>query len=733
MKKNKLIKKSVLIFVVISITSFCYGQFFPGGGYQGGTHGSGGDETYQIFLPQPRNLTAIGGDSEVYLEWDYPFPTGEIKYDDGTAEVWYWLNNPTTTNDLFYVRFNTPITGNITDIAVLNGAVSSIDWEEILICPDDGSGHPDLSNPWETFTSVTVNTSPNVGGEWEILTLTLPFPVLNKDTFYIVTRWPDGSSVGPFIATDNDSNSGRSAWSIDGGSTWNVWPENFIMRAYITDSKGIPMVLKSEDNQNAGYLPVISIADGKKMKIIANKIARHVKVPKISPVKDYSFKSLNGYNIYRSVSSGGPYSYINNTAGLDYTDNIATNDQLYYYVISALYNEGESGYSNEASAYPQAAVNVPFSNSFDIDDGNFYGTGDWQWGVPAYVNGPASAYSSPNVWGTVLNGDYSNSSFSWLILPFNLSEPVIYTLEFANWFNIESGVDFGYFAIDHDNDGIYYILDTYTGNSGGWILENLIIHDSLNSPYSKFAFILESDNTNTDAGFYVDDFNLDMYIDLELKVFLEGPFNGTDMNTEINTILPLNHPYNVLPWNYGGSESVLNIPNSDIVDWLLIELRDAPNAVSAIPSTIVAKQAAFLKKDGSIVGLDGNSNLKFNNSIVQQLFIVLWHRHHLGIMSANPLPGSHGYYTYDFTLSDLQVHGGSAGYVELISGIWGMVSGDANANGTIEINDKSIDWSDKAGKQGYLNADFNMDGQADNPDKNEIWLNNLGKESQVPD
>ncbi len=86
--------------------------------------------------------------------------------------------------------------------------------------------------------------------------------------------------------------------------------------------------------------------------------------------------------------------------------------------------------------------------------------------------------------------------------------------------------------------------------------------------------------------------------------------------------LPGNQPYDALPWNYTGTESVVTIPNPDIVDWILVELRDAPDAVSAIPSTMIAQQAAFLAKDGSIVGLDGLSNLQFNNSINQNLFTV---------------------------------------------------------------------------------------------------------------
>ena len=61
-----------------------------------------------------------------------------------------------------------------------------------------------------------------------------------------------------------------------------------------------------------------------------------------------------------------------------------------------------------------------------------------------------------------------------------------------------------------------------------------------------------------------------------------------------------------------------------------------------------------------------------------------------------------------------------------------MVSGDGDANGTIETNDKTNFWSIFVGKTGYLQADYNMDSQTTNIDKNEYWLKNLTKESQVP-
>jgi hypothetical protein len=109
---------------------------------------------------------------------------------------------------------------------------------------------------------------------------------------------------------------------------------------------------------------------------------------------------------------------------------------------------------------------------------------------------------------------------------------------------------------------------------------------------------------------------------LDITVFLEGPFNSSDMNTSLNSsaYLPLAQPFGVAPWNYSGTESVSSIPNADVVDWVLIEMRDAPDAASATSATIIEQQAAFISEDGSMVATDGtSSNLQLSNSPIQQL------------------------------------------------------------------------------------------------------------------
>jgi hypothetical protein len=225
-------------------------------------------------------------------------------------------------------------------------------------------------------------------------------------------------------------------------------------------------------------------------------------------------------------------------------------------------------------------------------------------------------------------------------------------------------------------------------------------------------------------------------IELNLKVFLEGPYNGIDMNTDLNGNpelvegLPLSQPYNTSPWNYQGTETVDSLPEN-VVDWVLIELRDTTDAALATAETAIARQAAFLLNDGAITSIDGPPNPAFNHSLINSLFVVIYHRNHLGIMSAEPLTESGCIYSYDFTSASGQAFGTDA-QKDLGSGVYGMYSTDANADGTINTTDKTI-WENQAGTKGYHSADFDLDGQVNNPDKNENWIPNEGEGSQMPE
>jgi hypothetical protein len=224
-------------------------------------------------------------------------------------------------------------------------------------------------------------------------------------------------------------------------------------------------------------------------------------------------------------------------------------------------------------------------------------------------------------------------------------------------------------------------------------------------------------------------------VDLDLKVFLEGPFDNQMMNANLNAgnLLPVLQPFNTAPWNYSGIESVSSIPNENVVDWILVELIDTTGS-KAGKGNVLSQQAAFLLKNGRIAGLDG-SDVPFRTAIQNvpdNLFVILRHRNHLDIMSATALTESNGIYQYDFTTGAGQAFGTGA-QKEIAGGIYGMYSGDINGDGTVDNNNKSVNWQTEAGLSGYLSSDLNFDGEANNIDKDEFWIENQGKNCQIPE
>jgi len=117
-----------------------------------------------------------------------------------------------------------------------------------------------------------------------------------------------------------------------------------------------------------------------------------------------------------------------------------------------------------------------------------------------------------------------------------------------------------------------------------------------------------------------------------ISTFLEGAYQGNEtMRTDLyrNNLLPLQQPYNVEPFNYGGTESVENYeafsPNT--IDWILAELRVDSG------KTILEQKAGLLMKNGGVTNPDG-STLTFDNlSDTTEYFMAIRHRNHLGIMT----------------------------------------------------------------------------------------------------
>ena len=97
------------------------------------------------------------------------------------------------------------------------------------------------------------------------------------------------------------------------------------------------------------------------------------------------------YNIYRSQTSGGPYTLIgSNTSALGFTDTSAINGFTYYYVVTALNKYNESAYSSEVFANPIGEPTPPFN----INAVNGDNTATLNWTLPISNGGfPITHYN----------------------------------------------------------------------------------------------------------------------------------------------------------------------------------------------------------------------------------------------------------------------------------------------------------------------------------------------------
>lgn len=213
-------------------------------------------------------------------------------------------------------------------------------------------------------------------------------------------------------------------------------------------------------------------------------------------------------------------------------------------------------------------------------------------------------------------------------------------------------------------------------------------------------------------------------VTLNMKFFLQGPYNTTTnmMNNGLNTalLIPTSQPYNVSPWNYTGTESTTQsflLTNSNIIDWVLLELRTGTGS-----GTIIAKKAALLKADGKVCDYrDVNSPVVFENISAGNYYVVVRHRNHIGVMSASPVTISQQSQLYDFSTAITQYYGSDA---KLITGsIYGLYAGDVNGNGVINAVDRNLVITNNSSMT-YNNADLNLNAVVNAADRNIVISNN---------
>lgn len=197
-------------------------------------------------------------------------------------------------------------------------------------------------------------------------------------------------------------------------------------------------------------------------------------------------------------------------------------------------------------------------------------------------------------------------------------------------------------------------------------------------------------------------------IRVKVKVLLEGMYAAGDLTIlNANDLLPMAQPYSQMPWMYAGSETVdLNTLPINVVDWVLIEARNPNNLFE-----VMDQAAGLLLSSGRVVAADalGEDLTLCNLQHGENYHVVVRHRNHLDVISSTAVTVPNDV-TYDFSTAMTQAYGvhqlvnlgGGAGF--------GMVLGDVNGDGVMNVFDFDALMVAGALLNQYLFADFNFDG-----------------------
>jgi hypothetical protein len=228
----------------------------------------------------------------------------------------------------------------------------------------------------------------------------------------------------------------------------------------------------------------------------------------------------------------------------------------------------------------------------------------------------------------------------------------------------------------------------------------------------------ERNYENVNISYDVQDYAEQSAITLNLKVLLAGAmYENTDtMRTVLNykNYLPLTPPDTLsggsTPFVYQRKPGDI-VSNKffqyhrNIVDWIIIELRDFCNY--GVPIDTIA---AFLRKDGKIISITGDSVITLPIEIpANNYYVIIRHRNHISIMTDNPIYLSSNSELYDFSSSNFLYYGNDA--FALSNGKFAMYPGDADRNGAVNISDYQIFQNNSFyATVGYNSSDFNLDG-----------------------
>ncbi len=490
-----------------------------------------------------------------------------------------------------------------------------------------------------------------------------------------------GSTSPGTILANNASGALTFVFHSDGSETYSGWDATIsCISGVVANPAAFSALAAGSDQINLAWTKNLASNDV----MIATNMTSTFGVP------------VNGtnYAVGNPISGGGTVIYRGNALLFNHTS-LSQNTTYYYKAFS--FDAGNTYSGGLAASAKTSCGNstLPLAEAFSTStipscwSTQYSGTSAVdKWTVSNTANAGGSAYEMKSGWQSVSSGVQRLVS-----PPLNTLGLTSLSLSFRHMLDAYStGCTL---RIQSSTDGVTWTNEAWSvATSSTNIAANLVtttVMNNLNSPSTRIAFTIEGNLYNYDY-WYVDDVTVWADVKtLNLTLFLEGLFNGTNMNKAQNSIGPQ------FPGN--------------IADQVTLELHNAasPYALAGGPYTVN-------------VNVDGTASVTVPATLGSSYFLVIKHRNSIETWNGSPLSFSGASVSYNFSSSAAQAYGNN---LKLISGKFVIYGGDITQDGIIDSGDMiDVDNDAAAFLSGYLSTDVNGDGIIDSGDM--ILLDNNG-------
>ncbi len=301
----------------------------------------------------PRSLTGQPGNGWIFLSWQVP-------NNDGGASITKYLIYRGTSQGGPYTNIanTTASVLSYNDTAVTNGQEYYY-----VVKAENSYGLSQPSNEIKVtpgnVPSEPINLAIQHGDGWILISWDPPTDNGGSSIqYYLIYRSTQSGTNYVMIANVSASTTQYNDTGLTNGQAY-----YYVITATNNDGEG-PYSQEISDIPGTKPEPPTSV------EIIT--VGNQTLTLKWSTPTDDGGYSIIEYRIYRATTSGGPYSKIANVSTMQYTDSGLTNGQVYYYVITAVNQEGESAYSAEINGTPMTVPEAPKLTEIIAGDGFVY-------------------------------------------------------------------------------------------------------------------------------------------------------------------------------------------------------------------------------------------------------------------------------------------------------------------------------------------------------------------------